>query len=51
MTTSNGSPNEDDKGGACQNKKVNSNVTMAVKLDLDPPLSWKERLIRKTSQE
>ncbi|MBA0584034.1 hypothetical protein Gorai_014868 [Gossypium raimondii] len=38
MTTSNGSPNEDDKGGACQNKKVNSNVTMAVELDLDPPL-------------
>ncbi|PPR83849.1 hypothetical protein GOBAR_AA36863 [Gossypium barbadense] len=51
MRTPNCSPNEDDKGGACQNEKVDSDVVMAIDLDPDPPLSQKERMIGKSSQD
>ncbi|KAK5777065.1 hypothetical protein PVK06_045030 [Gossypium arboreum] len=50
METSSDSFNKDGKGEDCQNKEANSDVVMAVELDLDSLLSWKEGLLGESSR-
>lgn len=50
METTSNLINKDVKGEACQNEKIDSDVVAAAELEANPPLSWKERLLGKSSR-